>query len=186
MSKSLSKKILAALMVGSLATSSFADNLRGLYVGVGGALVDGNEADANGSSPNFRLVNLVGGYKYASWAGAEVRIGTGLSDETFTANINGALTDLDFSLDSYVGVYYRPELSNPEAKLYGLFGFSSLETSSSDDGGSFGRSESGFSYGVGVGFVMNEDLNINFEYLEFINEDETHFSGFSMIFDYRI
>lgn len=185
MSKSLSKKILAALMLGSLATSSFADNLRGFYAGVGGALVDANEADDNGSSPNFRLVKVVGGYKYASWAGAEVRIGTGVSEETFTSNINGTATELDVKLDSYAGIYYRPELVNQEAKLYGLFGYSTIETSSSG-GSNFDTSDNGVSYGIGVGFVMNEDLNINFEYLEFINQDEAHFSGFSMLLDYRI
>ena len=172
---------LATVGLLAFSSASFADNRQGFYVGGNWSFIDSNSVDAADNDVDFRSLEVVGGYKYRSWAGVEARFGTSLKDEAFATDLAGG--EVDIGIDHYESLYYRLESANQVAKFYVLLGFSNIQTSSggSDDS----ASESGVSYGAGIGFVMNEKANLNFEYREIIDEDTAAFTAISVGFDYR-
>lgn len=199
------KKLPVFLLLSLASVGAVADNTRGFYAGLGynaaafrdGTSFDKAESDFDG---NFGGLELIGGYKYNSALGAELRIGMGLSDKGLNAEAieDGAdpvthTLDTELALDRYEALYYRPELVNEEAKLYALLGYARLKrsaTTTNAGDSTFGEgetsvTESGFSYGVGIGFVVNQDLNLNFEYRR-MNEGkvgDTEIAGINL--DYR-
>ncbi|WP_188150805.1 porin family protein [Teredinibacter waterburyi] len=172
---------LATVGLLAFSSTSFADNRQGFYAGGNWSFIDSNAADAAGNGVDFRSLEVVGGYKYRSWAGVEARFGTSLKKETFATDLTGG--EVEVGIDHYESLYYRLESANQVAKFYVLLGFSNIQTSNgnSDESGS----ESGASYGVGIGFVMNENLNLNFEYRDILDEDATTFTAMSIGLDYR-
>jgi hypothetical protein len=174
------KKIaLVAACLFSLPT--FADNLKGYYAGAAFDFIDGNATDASNNNVDFRGIEFHGGYKYNSWLGAEARVGFGMSGETFSMQDGNTLVDVDVDIDHFESIYYRAEAANTTAKLYGLLGYSNVQTTSGDES----TSASGPSYGFGVGFVIHESANLNFEYRQLLNSSDNEFTSLSIGFDYR-
>ncbi len=165
------------LLANSVVAESVFEKLERFYVGGGMNVVSANTTDVSGNDLNFSTLELHGGYKYNGFLGAEARVGFGLTDENF----NNGTTIAETSLDYHASVYWRPETVNEIAKLYGLFGFSTVSISSDDES----NSEGGLSYGGGVGFVFAEDWNLNFEYRLLLDNDTDEFSAFSANVDYR-
>lgn len=185
-----------ACALGFSAMNTLADtNTRGLYIGAGGSFVDSNNEDEQGNNVEFNVVEGYVGYKYNGYLGVEARIGTALSSDDATTLSGTSKTEFD--LNYYAGVYWRPEQKNEVAKLYGLFGYATTEIDQTalvlDQGGNFVKPEGGlqsnsvegFSYGIGVGFVLDEHFNLNFEYKSIIDTDTTELSGFALNVDYR-
>jgi len=164
---------------------ALADNMQGFYAGAAMGFVDGNTEDAAENGVDFRSIELTGGYKYNSWLGGEIRVGTGASSEAYTVGQGDTAYDINVDIDHYESIYYRAESANAIAKLYGLLGYSNVQTTNSLGDASASASESGASFGAGVGFVMNEDTNLNFEYRQLINSSDNDFSILSIGFDYR-
>lgn len=179
------RKFLFAAATTLLALPTYADNLKGFYAGAGLDFIDGNTTDAAGNNVDFRAVEFHGGYKHNSWLGGELRVGLGLSGENFAVSNGTDVFDVDVSIDHFETLYYRAESTNAVAKLYGLLGYTNIQTSSKLGDASVSASESGPSYGFGVGFVMNEDANLNFEYRQIINKDSAEFTALTVSFDYR-
>jgi len=173
------------LAIALIALPTFADNLRGYYAGAAIDFVDGNATDAEGNNVGFRVLEFNGGYKYNSWLGGELRLGIGASGESYSVNEGGSVVEGEVDIDHFESIYYRAESSNTVAKIYGLIGYSNIQTSASFPGGTTSASKSGPSYGFGVGFVMNEKTNLNFEYRQIINTDDSEFTTVSLGFDYR-
>ncbi|SMF22215.1 outer membrane autotransporter barrel domain-containing protein [Alteromonadaceae bacterium Bs31] len=178
-------RILLLVLALLLAPLGFADNLRGFYAGGNLDFIDGNTTDASGNDTGFRALEVTGGYKHNSWLGGEVRVGFGVSGEDYSIDVGGDIVDVDVSIDHFESIYYRAESSNSVAKLYGLLGYSNVQTSSELQGDSSSSSKSGPSYGVGVGFAMRENSNLNFEYRQIINSDGAEFTALNIGFDYR-
>lgn len=178
-------RILPILAISLLALPVAADNLRGYYAGANLGFVDANTLDASGNATQFSALEFHGGYKYNSWLGGEARVGFGMSGESYSNNNGSQITEIDLSLDHYESIYYRAESANTVAKLYGLVGFSNVQATMEEDGESTSSSDSGLSYGFGVGFVMNEKSNLNFEYRQLLNSGDNEFSIVSLGFDYR-
>jgi opacity protein-like surface antigen len=187
-------KKLCILALGLLALPALADNNRGFYVGIGGAGIK-DEQDGVDNVSRIRAVELFGGYKYNNALGAELRIGSGQREGVSTsyADANGNILSgsLVRDIDSYQSIYYKPELVNEEAKLYALIGYTHLSTSgkvNAADGTTVYEaddSESGASYGVGVGFVINEHFNVNFEYRNICDEISNKPNLAAVNIDYR-
>lgn len=186
-------KKLCVLALSLLALPVLADNNRGFYLGIGGSSID-DEQDGVEDLSKIRAIEVLGGYKYNNALGVELRIGRGQSTGTSSTYLdaNGAVQtgELERDIDSYQSIYYKPELVNDEAKLYALIGYTHLSTSaeanvagskvySADD------SASGFSYGVGVGFVINDHFNINLEYKNICEEISDDPNMASVNIDYR-
>lgn len=160
-----------------LATSSaFAgskfDRLDKFYVG--GSI---NSIDAKtdvDEDRGFFSTELIVGYKYNGFLGAEIRLGAG-SEEDNGSGGSGSFTSASF--------FWRPETSNSIAKIYGLIGFATVsvpETDLEESG-----TQTGGALGGGFGFTFNEAWNLNFEYRYFINASDFEAKGFSVNVDYR-
>lgn len=187
-------KKLCVLALGLLALPALADNDRGFYLGAGVASIDDTQ-DGVDNVKQIRAVEFFGGYKYNAALGIELRLGNGQTTGTSTSYFDdkGALQTgtLERDIGSYQSIYYKPELANDEAKLYALLGYTHVNSSGTilDSAGKLVRSsdgsESGYSYGVGVGFVINEHFNVNLEYKNICEDISGKPNLASLNIDYR-
>jgi len=176
-------RILPFAVVGllSLPAAALDLDLDGFYAGGNLNYIDAGVSDAQNDDTTFRSIEALAGYKYNGWLGGEIRIGIGTSDESYAT----ATGDYEVGIDHHESLYYRAESANDVAKLYGLLGFTSAQTSIDDGTTSSSGSESGFSYGAGIGFVASEVVNVNFEYRVLLSKEDYDYSLFSIGFDYR-
>lgn len=164
-----------------LAIPALADNNKGFYLGVGASSVN-DEQDAPIDTTSIRTVELFGGYKYNDALGIELRLGSGAKE-----GISKDKT-IERDIGNYQSIYYKPELVNDDAKLYALIGYTKISTTlkntsltpSTED-----KDYSGVSYGVGIGFVINEKFNINFEDKNICEDLYDKPNTASVNFDYR-
>lgn len=202
--------LLPGLLAMLIACTTFADNRQGFYLGGGLSEVDAFKFPQDENALEVKASEIFLGYKYSPFLGLEVRAGFGEGSERVrrvfppdrdTVNIN-------YRIDHYYSLYYKPEAINDIAKLYGLFGFTSIQRSAGfrDEQGdaiaafggesvAFGAAEvkgsqlednaSGFSYGIGVGFVVERMVNINFEYRYILRNSDERISTTGVYFDYR-
>lgn len=183
------------------ASLSADDQQRGFYLGAGAALVSEGQrisVDLDDIDRRYRLGNVFAGYKHNSALGLELRYGGGLQterrdvlfpDETSSAGAVPALARA--AIDDYQSVYYRPELTNEIAKTYLLLGYSQVKTSGSIRDGQdnllleHSESDSGASYGLGIGFVLDRRFNLNFEYLVLLDSRGERLTTTGASIDYR-
>lgn len=187
-------KKLCILALSLLALPALADNNRGFYLGAGVASIDDTQDGVDNVS-QIRAAELFGGYKYNAALGIELRLGNGQTTGTSTRyfDAQGALQTgtLERDIGGYQSLYYKPELVNDEAKLYALLGYTNVNSSGKimDSTGKLVRSSrgsaSGYSYGIGVGFVINEHFNINIEYKNICEEISGKPNLASLNVDYR-
>jgi len=166
-------KKLGLAVLGLLALPALADNQQGFYAGIGGTSIKDYQDGVNNLSRQG-AVEFVGGYKYNDALGVDIRLGTGKTAGTSDIYFDDQGTlqqgSLDRKINNYESIYYRPELVNDDAKLYALLGYTRVKSSvkiADANGNSVkdvSNSATGFSYGIGVSFVMDEHFNINFEY----------------------
>ncbi len=187
-------KKLCIIALSLLALPVLADNNRGFYLGAGAAFIKDSQDGVDDMS-QIRAAEFFGGYKYNNALGIELRLGKGQT--TGTSNLyfddKGVLQSgsVEREIGNYTSLYYKPELVNDEAKLYALIGYTQVKTSGmvKDAAGTKVRSTdtsaSGFSYGLGVGFVINEHFNINFEYKNLSDEISGKPNLASVNLDYR-
>ena len=187
-------KKLCVLALSLIALPALADNNNGFYLGLGGSSLKDYQ-DGIDNVSRIRAVEVLGGYKYNNALGIELRLGSGKTTGTSTSYVDASGVvqsgSLERELGSYQSIYYRPELVNDEAKLYALLGYTHLATTGKtlDSNGALVRSvdtsASGYSYGLGIGFVINEHFNINIEYKN-ISEEVSNKPNFASVnVDYR-
>lgn len=187
-------KKLCILALSLLALPALADNNRGFYLGAGVASISDLQDGVDNVS-QIRAAEFFGGYKYNAALGIELRLGSGQTTGTSSSYFDekGALQKgtLERDIGSYQSLYYKPELANDEAKLYALLGYTHVNSSGKtlDAEGKLVRSSdgsaSGYSYGLGVGFVINEHFNINIEYKNICEEISGKPNLASVNIDYR-
>lgn len=187
-------KTVYALALSLLTLPALADNERGFYIGAGVASIDDLQ-DGIDNVSQIRAIEFFGGYKYNAALGVELRLGngqtTGTSNHYFDSTGKLQNGTIERDIGSYQSIYYKPELVNDEAKLYALLGYTHVNSSgrildaegnlvSSSD-----TSASGYSYGLGVGFVINEHYNLNIEYKNICDEISGKPNLASVNIDYR-
>lgn len=185
------KKLMAVILI-LFPVFVLADNNRGFYAGAGAAVTiyDDDVIDVD----NAHALELVGGYKYNAWLGVDLRIGKGVAageNDTYLVGGDEVNGRLKREVDNYYSIYYKPEVINDEAKIYLLLGYTSMDISEqidNEDGTrifDFSGSESGASYGIGVGFMINKNVNFNVEYRTIPAEGDQDPAMASANFDYR-
>lgn len=184
----------AALVL--LAVPALADNHRGFYAGIGGGVVTG-DARTPYDEAEMPVVEFSAGYKYNGLLGIEARLGAGLKDDRdissdyFLAEreADDSLSEIEREVKTYSALYYRPEITNEVARLYGLLGYAELDTQVTRWQGNTGTeaddSLSGTSYGIGMGWFVNERLNFNIEYRQLVKTDDYRFETYTLQWDYR-
>ncbi len=175
--------------------NALADHARGPYIGGNIAYVSTESivpANANEDKIELPALELVGGYKYNGWLGIDVRYGLGLSDRDQA--LTGASGSVEYSIDSYQSFYYRPEVVNREAKLYFLFGYTTVDATTESftgtgdaatSNGEVSYSESGTSYGMGAGWFVGDTIVVNVEYRQLLDDKDEEFSVVTLGADYR-
>lgn len=169
------------LALGLLAVPALADNNRGFYLGVGASTIDDRQ-DKPIDTTAIRAAEVFAGYKYNAALGVELRLGSGLKEGESKDGL------LQRDIGSYQTLYYKPELVNDEAKLYALIGYATLHSSVNQDTAVPANKEisySGTAYGIGIGFVINEQFNVNVEYKNPCDEVYNKPNTASLNFDYR-
>ncbi|MDE2430145.1 MAG: outer membrane beta-barrel protein, partial [Burkholderiales bacterium] len=74
-------------------------------------------------------------------------------------------------ISDFESFYYRTESANSVGKTYLLVGYSHVDLET--NAGNFNMK--GFSYGAGVGFVLNDSFNLNLEYKVLVNGKGTQY-----------
>ena len=169
------------LALSLLAIPALADNYKGFYLGVGASSVN-DEQDFPVDTTSIRTGEIFGGYKYNNALGVELRLGSGAKE-----GISKDKT-IEREIGNYQSIYYKPELVNDDAKLYALLGYTKISTTYKNTSlttSSVDTDYSGLSYGVGIGFVINEQFNINFEYKNICEDLYNKPNTASVNFDYR-
>lgn len=174
---------------------ALADHDRGFFAGGNAAYISTESLSNNNedSSIDITSLELVAGYKYNPWLGIDIRYGTGISkrEESVTVTGNPSIVGAEYGIDGYQSVYYRPEITNKEAKLYFLLGYTAIDATvdmldTNDDViDETDFSESGTSYGLGAGWFVGDELVINVEYRQLLDKDEDEFSVITFGADYR-
>lgn len=185
--------LLTLILCGNIA---FADQNKGFFAGGNVAYIASDSfADAFGEDDEITIsaFELATGYKYNTWLGVDLRYGSGINEHE--ESLTGDTNSIEFGIDSYQSIYYRPEIVNDEAKLYFLIGYTTLDATvevfsvdaetdvETSEKTKF--SESGPSYGVGAGWFVGDDLVINVEYRQLLDKDEDEFSVITLGADYR-
>jgi len=187
----MAKKYFLLLLAMCLAnTAAQASKDQGVYVGGGVSLINVGVRDPFSNEVNFKAGELMIGYKYNAYLGAEIRTGKNLQKETLAVNSQdtGLRDSVESSIDLYTSVYYRAELANEIAKVYLLLGQSRVTTTLEfDESGrdTIEATDSGFSYGIGFGLWIDERMNLNVEYKNLVDTETDSFTGASITADYR-
>lgn len=184
----------AALVL--LASPALADNNRGFYAGIGGGVVTGDDRTPYDDA-EMPVVEFTAGYKYNGLLGVEARLGAGLKDDRDISSdyfldeqeADASLSEIEREVKTYTALYYRPEITNEVARLYGLFGYAELDTQVTRwQGNTDTQAEdslSGTSYGLGMGWFVNKRLNFNIEYRQLVKTDNYRFETYTLQWDYR-
>ena len=148
-------KRISAAILSIMAASAMADtnSNNGFYLGLGVSSVgsDLSYTDLNGNKNDidFETAEIFGGYKLNPYVGGEVRIGSSMGGNN--------------TIDQYSAIYYRVESANTVGKTYLLAGYGQADIKT--NAAKYGNLDiSGFSYGAGVGFIVNDRWNLNLEY----------------------
>lgn len=182
-------------------TTPWVSNQRGFYAGLGYAVVSGDSGTVY-ESAEMPMLEFTGGYKYNAALGLEARFGVGIGDDRdrdsgyfeWAQGENEVLTQIEREVDSYSAIYYRPELTNNHARLYGLIGYASADLSAvwtetdAEEVTTTSTTDSslrGMSYGVGVGWYIDRRWNFNLEYRRLVHTDDFKPEVFSAQLDYR-
>lgn len=193
-------KLCIAALVCAFAGTAMADHDRGFFIGAFGAYISNEVLVSDRADQNevgHPAIELVAGYKFSPWLGVDIRYGDATTERSLSAIpdiANPAAGRFEYRIDSYQSVYYRPEITNREAKLYLLLGYTQLDAQVEEfvaDGGGETRvnvvdySESGLAYGIGAGWFVDDFFTINAEYRMLLDEDENEFSIITLGADYR-
>ena len=167
---------------------AIAERRYGLYIGAGAAFINTDAIDAFEQDVNFQAGEIIGG-SYWRWLGIEVRRGTSFEDETVNLGNDpdtNALIVAESRLDDYQSQYLRLQFANDVARIYGLYGNSTVNTTAVFSDQSFNRlTSSGASYGLGAGVDVSEHLAFNLEYRVLLSSEDNTFSMLGMNVDFR-
>lgn len=163
-----------------MAGQSLADNSRGFFAGVGVSAINVDDS-VSFDKANLWAAEVVGGYKFNNWLGAELRYSTGLGEEEVYESPVADKMDID----NAVSVYYRAESVNQTGRFYALLGYTDLEYLQVKGGNEWTETEGDFSWGLGAGFIIAPKVNLNFEYRSLIHVQDQRFTAITTSLDYR-
>jgi opacity protein-like surface antigen len=139
--------------------------------------------DEDGFAEDIDMGALVAkvGAKINPYVSAELRAGFGVADDS--ATVNGVTGEIE--VDYLVGGYGVLGIPNETPVYpYVVLGFTKGELTASVRGpggsASASASETDFSYGVGANFDVSTNVQMNAEYMNYIDKDGAEISGISL------
>jgi opacity protein-like surface antigen len=170
------KKYLSVLVFAACSTAATAADSP-FYVGVQLSATELKESEAgNSDSFDFTTLSALAGYQFTPYIAAEVRLGTGVKDESYR--------ELDYSEKLSVDLQSMLLLKGivpvtDTFSLYGLAGYASTKFKYQERETGFSYSETetinGVAWGVGAGFRITPRLTATLEYLQL--PDEKFYDG---------
>lgn len=154
-------------LVTALSGIVHAESTTGFYGGVSIAKLELDYKES-GYEPSPSVIAFTIGNRITENLAIEARLGTGISDGS--DNVMG--TDIDLSVDSFVGVYGKAIAPLSDVfELYAMAGYTRGELTLKGMGMKLTDSDSDFSYGVGGSFAVSEKFSINGEYARLFSGD---------------
>jgi hypothetical protein len=171
------KSIGAVILVASIAGNVYSAE-GDVYLGIGYGMVTSSVSGLPDFEPTALVVRY-GNFTTDNFA-AEVRLGTGLSDDTQDIGLG---VDVTIDIDQILGLYgsYYSGTSSSTTRAYGILGFTQGEfTVSGPAFGSFSDSDSDISFGLGVNFAIGENGVINLEYMDYMEIEGTDITAIAI------
>lgn len=165
---------LAALTTGGQAMAEY-------YVG---GNISSMKVEHDFVSDSADLVALYGrlGTEFTENFSAEIRVGTGIDDDT--VNVLG--TPVKLELNHFYGAYLRGTLPVTDTFYpYAVVGFTRAELEAKASGVSDSDSGSDVSFGLGADIRLTSNTDLNLEYMNYYDKDDLAIDGFSVGFTYR-
>jgi opacity protein-like surface antigen len=177
--------ILQALLFLSTVGSAFgvvADDHSGRYFGIQYAMTEEDELDLEPTAAVLRVGTLTDhGYGY------EFRIGTGISSDDTSENLPFlGETSVELEIDYLVGLYLLAEAQMGAGSIYGIVGYSQITYTLDVDSeflsccDSDTEDESGWSYGFGANFDVSGKVDLNIEFMQYLNTNDVETSAISV------
>jgi outer membrane autotransporter protein len=134
---------------------------------------------------NFTIGTLEGqaGIDLTPYTALEARLGFGLNTARETLTIEGLDVETELEATYFGSIYFKPQLRNDRASLYGLLGMTTIELDVND--GLESDTYTDMSYGIGVSFVLHPHVDLTAEWKKLINADEFDARGGTIGFNYR-
>lgn len=155
------------------------EQVNGAYVGANYTFVTYDE-EFLGDADLGALSGKVGA-RINPYISAELRAGVGVADETATDGNVSVTLELDYLVGGYV-LFGLP--NKTPIYPYIALGYTKgeLTLSATDPGGSFSISESDsdLSYGLGANLAISDNVQLNAEYMKYIDKDDYEVSGISI------
>jgi len=150
------------------------------YAGIGFSHINVNGAgganDISPSSITLGTANAKIGAKVNKHLQGEIRVGTGIKDES----VDAFGVEVDLEIEQYYGVYLKAGVPDLESFFpHFIVGYTDIELKGSSGGLSLGVSDSDFSYGVGIDFKLSELAAINAEFIN-LYDDESKWNAFTL------
>jgi opacity protein-like surface antigen len=142
-------------------------NLNDKYTPIG--TISGNEMDYYGNA-----LTVLAGYNFNKYIALEGRYSVVLGDLTWEDDDLGE--DFDGEL-SNIGLYLKPMYPIGGLTLYGLLGYGQVTLDFSPNGDSE-HSESGFQWGLGASYAVNDNVGVFVDYTR-LYDDKGFDNGFN-------
>ncbi len=134
----------------------------GFYVGGGASFLNYNEEYSDGVTANVDMngITLIAGYQFNEYIAIEGRYITdiGGSDEDWSDGRTRTDTNNDLS---NLALYVKPSYQFGDFKLYALLGYGQFSYQYKD---TEKQSESGFQWGLGTGYKLNDNWLVFVDY----------------------
>lgn len=128
------------------------------------------------------------GYQINSYSAAEFRAAFGIGDDSKAMSVFGNNFDLDVSIESYIGVYYKIGIPSETVIFpYVILGYTNMVLTYEIDLWDYEENGSGsdYSYGLGADFDVGDIIMVNAEYMVYRDKGGVEISGFSVGVNYR-
>jgi len=176
----------SAVAIALASTSAFAAGpVQGGYIGANYIAATFEEDDFV-EDVDLDILSFKAGAKVNPYVAFEARAGFGIGDDSATFGSVTASIEADYLLGAY-GVFGIPNES--PVYPYAVLGYSkgelTLKATGPGGSASASASESDISYGIGANLTITEKVDLNAEYMQFIDKDGAEISGLTVGAVYR-
>ncbi len=109
----------------------------------------------------------------------------GMSDDNVQV-LGYTYPGLKFKVDNVLGIYAKPKVKfTPELEGFLRAGFARSKGTASLNTLSSSGSETDFSYGLGMSYALNPKTSLNFDYMSYLDKNNSKAAGFTFGVGYK-
>ena len=157
----------------SYASTAFADDTKGIYVGLKAGTLNIDLASTGLDADNANTFSLIGGYAFGNGLSAELEFIPTTEADIMANGFKVGQLEIDT-----IGFYaaYRAALNNSPVFFKVKGGILSEQVDIKGNKGSISETDSGLSFGLGMGYKLNNQVSLELEYT-LIEQDVDFISG---------